>query len=163
MAAHESHIDRMIREATERGEFDNLPGAGKPLEIPTTDDPDWWVKQWMQREQIDRSTVLPPAMALRRERAAMPESLVELPTESSVREVVHDYNRRVRREWMEPTFGRTSRPVTVTVDVDEMVEQWRPLRAEHDEQRRLEAERRRAATAPRVPERRPFWRRRRHG
>ncbi|SMC89901.1 DUF1992 domain-containing protein [Lentzea albidocapillata] len=27
----ESWIDRQIREAQERGEFDNLPSAGKPL------------------------------------------------------------------------------------------------------------------------------------
>jgi hypothetical protein len=29
----ESHVDKMIREAQERGEFDNLPGAGKPLQL----------------------------------------------------------------------------------------------------------------------------------
>ncbi len=27
----ESPVERAIREAQERGEFDNLPGAGKPL------------------------------------------------------------------------------------------------------------------------------------
>ena len=39
----ERAIDRQIREAMERGEFDNLPGAGKPLDL--TPDPntpaDW--------------------------------------------------------------------------------------------------------------------------
>jgi DnaJ family protein C protein 28 len=29
----ESHVDRMIREAQARGDFDNLPGAGKPLDL----------------------------------------------------------------------------------------------------------------------------------
>ncbi len=29
----ESSIDKQIREAMERGEFDNLPGAGKPLDL----------------------------------------------------------------------------------------------------------------------------------
>ena len=28
-----SHVDQMIREAQRRGEFDNLPGAGKPLHL----------------------------------------------------------------------------------------------------------------------------------
>jgi hypothetical protein len=28
-----SHVDRQIREAQERGDFDNLPGAGKPLRL----------------------------------------------------------------------------------------------------------------------------------
>src|SRR5688500_13969681 len=28
-----SHVDQMIREAQQRGDFDNLPGAGKPLNL----------------------------------------------------------------------------------------------------------------------------------
>ena len=53
MSRHESWIDRQIREAAERGEFDNLPGAGKP--IPNRNelvDADWWIKQWIEREEI---------------------------------------------------------------------------------------------------------------
>ena len=34
MAGFESHVERLIREATERGEFDNLPGRGRPLNLP---------------------------------------------------------------------------------------------------------------------------------
>ena len=33
----EGHVEQMIREAQERGEFDDLPGAGKPLDL--TDNP----------------------------------------------------------------------------------------------------------------------------
>ncbi|CAA9211729.1 MAG: hypothetical protein AVDCRST_MAG77-310 [uncultured Chloroflexi bacterium] len=29
----ESHVDKMIRDAQARGDFDNLPGAGKPLDL----------------------------------------------------------------------------------------------------------------------------------
>lgn len=36
-ASFESWIDRQIREARERGDFDNLPGAGK--RIPGLDQP----------------------------------------------------------------------------------------------------------------------------
>ena len=36
----ESAIDKQIREAQQRGDFDNLPGAGKPL----TDEP--WEGEW---------------------------------------------------------------------------------------------------------------------
>src|SRR5688500_834967 len=28
-----SHVDQMIREAQQRGDFDNLPGTGKPLDL----------------------------------------------------------------------------------------------------------------------------------
>ena len=41
----ESWIDKQIREAEERGEFEDLPGAGQP--IPDLDKPFdelWWVK-----------------------------------------------------------------------------------------------------------------------
>lgn len=31
MTGFESWIDRQIREAQERGEFDDLPGAGEPI------------------------------------------------------------------------------------------------------------------------------------
>jgi hypothetical protein len=43
--------ENRIRQAIEEGQFDNLPGLGKP--IPDADepyDPNWWVKQWIRRE-----------------------------------------------------------------------------------------------------------------
>jgi hypothetical protein len=52
----ESWIDRQIREAEERGEFDNLPGAGKPLkDLDKPQDADWWVKRLIARENLPRS------------------------------------------------------------------------------------------------------------
>jgi hypothetical protein len=45
--------ENRIREAIENGEFEDLPGLGKP--IPGIDepyDPDWWVKQWFRRERL---------------------------------------------------------------------------------------------------------------
>lgn len=50
---HEPVAERLIREAMERGEFDDLPGAGKPL--PGTGsryDELWWVRSWMERNEI---------------------------------------------------------------------------------------------------------------
>ena len=44
----EDTIERLIREATERGEFDDLPGAGKPLD--TADQgPGWWIRRYLDR------------------------------------------------------------------------------------------------------------------
>ena len=52
-APQESWVERRIREAIERGEFDDLPGEGEPLEILKEPyEPTWWVKRWAQREGI---------------------------------------------------------------------------------------------------------------
>ncbi|NHC14921.1 DnaJ family domain-containing protein [Motilibacter deserti] len=49
----ESLAERRIREAMERGEFDGLPGAGKPIEgIDGPHDDLWWVKQKVRRERL---------------------------------------------------------------------------------------------------------------
>ena len=64
---YESSIDRQLREATERGEFDNLAGAGRPLRDHGREyDEDWWVKDWLEREGATAG-VIPPTLALRRE------------------------------------------------------------------------------------------------
>ena len=44
----EDPVERQIREAMERGEFENLPGAGKPLH--TADQgPGWWIRRYLDR------------------------------------------------------------------------------------------------------------------
>ncbi|MGH3668189.1 MAG: DnaJ family domain-containing protein [Acidimicrobiia bacterium] len=41
-----------MREAIEAGEFDELPGAGKPLPGAGVPDDDlWWVREWLNRNQ----------------------------------------------------------------------------------------------------------------
>src|ERR1700753_2779456 len=61
-------VDLQIQQAMERGEFDDLPGAGKPLgDLGSPYDRDWWLKKLIEREQI--TGVLPPALQLRKEDA----------------------------------------------------------------------------------------------
>ena len=43
--------------------FDDLPGAGKPLDLPEKHDPDWWVKRLIEREKI--TGLAPAAIGLR--------------------------------------------------------------------------------------------------
>ena len=75
----ESPVERAIREAQERGEFDDLPGAGKPLpDLGDPDDPLWWLRRKAEREQLDLSLALPTALQLRKEAAAFPASLLDL-------------------------------------------------------------------------------------
>jgi hypothetical protein len=127
----ESPVERAIREAQERGEFDNLPGTGKPLRSlgdPERDDPDWWVKRFAEREGLDLSSALSPPLALRKEAATFPGSLLDLRTEASVRAVLEDYNHRVKTDRLRPGVGASFPIWAPLVDVDEMVAQWQRLR-----------------------------------
>lgn len=48
----ESYAERQIREAMERGEFDDIPGAGRPLSgLGSVHDPEWWASGFIRREQ----------------------------------------------------------------------------------------------------------------
>ena len=126
----ETWVDRQIREAQERGEFDNLPGAGKPLaDLGDPNDPDWWVRRYIQREKLDVSGALPTPLALRKEAAEFPESLADVRTEAEVREILEDFNRRVKIDRLRPAVGNFPPLIARTVDVDEVVEQWRALLA----------------------------------
>ncbi|HRW17392.1 MAG TPA: DUF1992 domain-containing protein [Dermatophilaceae bacterium] len=130
--AYESWVDRQIREAAERGEFDNLPGAGKPLDLGGPDapeDPDWWVKAKLRREGLDPSSALPTALQLRKEAEGFPEVLRDVRSEAAVRELLEDYNRRVRLDRLRPAVGHLPPMLARTVDVDAMVEAWKDLRA----------------------------------
>lgn len=51
--SRESFVERQIREAHERGEFDNLPGAGKPLpDLDRPHDELWWVRKKLKDENL---------------------------------------------------------------------------------------------------------------
>jgi hypothetical protein len=151
MEKWESPVDRAIREAQERGEFDNLPGAGKPLRnlgSPDVEDPDWWVKGLVQREQLDMTGAMPPAIALRKEAATFPEALLDLRTEESVRIVLEDFNHRVKVDRLRPAVGNLPPLLARTVDVDDLVEQWRALRAQRARSAAADAARSLPVTVP---------------
>jgi DnaJ homologue, subfamily C, member 28, conserved domain len=121
---YESWVDRQIREAEERGAFDDLPGAGKPLKNLDRHDPDWWVKDLVAREQL--SLVLPTSLALRKEVEDLPTTLAGVHREQDVRELVDDLNERIVEARRRPTSGP---PVFIkTVDVEAVVADWREAR-----------------------------------
>ena len=122
----ETWIDQQIREAEARGEFDNLPGKGKPLaSLDQPTDELWWVRGWLQRENVQ--VAAPPALALRKEVHDLQDRLDREPTEACVRRVVEELNGRIRSlNRMPPLDGP---PTTVSpLDVDEVVERWRARR-----------------------------------
>jgi hypothetical protein len=98
-------VELQVKMAQERGDFDDLPGFGKPLkDLGTQHDPDWWVKQLVEREQI--SGVLPPALQLRTDDAQLDDRLDRLGTEREARAELEDFNDRVRKARIQPLGAR---------------------------------------------------------
>jgi Domain of unknown function (DUF1992) len=122
-APYESWVERRIREAQERGEFDDLPGYGKPLDLGDPQDENWWIRGLMERERLDMTAALPPQLALRREAQTLPQRILAERGEQAVRDLLEDFNARVRECWRRPVEG----PMVVvrTVDVERLVGQWR--------------------------------------
>ena len=55
-----SWIDRQINEAAERGAFDNLPGAGKPLPKRNgADATQAWLRDYVRREGVSAEKSCP--------------------------------------------------------------------------------------------------------
>jgi len=129
----ETWIDRQIREAQERGEFDNLPGAGKPIQgLDARHDDDWWAKGLIEREKLPMP--LPPPLALRKEVENLPGVLAKERTAEGARRIIEDLNRRILDDRRRLSTGP---PIFVrTVDVDAAMEQWGRARDEWDERRR---------------------------
>ncbi len=119
-------VDLQIQQAMERGEFDNLPGAGKPLgDLGSPYDRDWWLKKLIEREQI--TGVLPAALQLRKDDAALDTELDRETAESVVRKLVEEFNRRIIEARRQLQGGPPV--VTKTRDVETEVRRWRERRA----------------------------------
>ncbi|MCV2490892.1 DUF1992 domain-containing protein [Geodermatophilus sp. YIM 151500] len=143
-------VDSQVRRAQEAGAFDDLAGAGRPLagldrELTSYD----WALEWARRENVDPLGMLPPGLALRREREDLPARLARLPSETAVRAAVDNFNARVDAFWRRPAEGP---PVPVgQVDVAAAVAAWRAARPAPAEE----------AAPPAPTTRRRWWRRRR--
>jgi hypothetical protein len=144
MEARAQYVEISIQQAMRRGDFDNLPGAGKPLTgLTDTHDPDWWIRRKIEREQI--TGLGPPALTLRTENAALDEKLDTVGTEHAVRELLTDFNNRVIEARRQLLGGP---PVVTPVrDVEAELARWRDRRDEAARQRAAAREREAATLA----------------
>ncbi|OLZ69423.1 molecular chaperone DnaJ [Streptomyces sp. IMTB 2501] len=122
----DSFVDKQIRDAQRRGEFERLQGAGKPLptEVESTYDELWWIKRKLTREGL---SVLPPALALRKEAEDALEAAYAAPSERIARKIIEDVNVRIKDMMFKPPPGPPlgRKPY----DVEEVVREWRQRRA----------------------------------
>jgi hypothetical protein len=117
-------VEHKIREATERGAFDNLPGAGKP--IPDLDKPHdelWWIKQKLRDEQL---ASLPPTIALRKEAGEALAAAARAGSETEVRAIVAGINAKIAEGNRKAASGP---PLNLApFDAERVVARWRAAR-----------------------------------
>jgi hypothetical protein len=116
-----SWVERQIREAMERGEFDNLPGAGKP--IPDLDKPHdelWWVKQKLRREQL---SYLPLTLAVRKQAEDALAAVSRARSEREVRRIIAAINAKIVEANRKAASGPTLN--LMPFDVERILRGWR--------------------------------------
>ncbi|MBK5222104.1 MAG: DUF1992 domain-containing protein [Acidimicrobiia bacterium] len=121
----ETWIDRQIRAAQERGEFDHLAGAGKPLPgLDGSRDPDWWHKQLLRREGVAQ---LPTTLRVRKELEESLEAIAVADSEEEVRDILATINQRIRNV---NRLASSSPPSNLMpLDVERVVRTWTSGRA----------------------------------
>ncbi|WP_189157920.1 DnaJ family domain-containing protein [Lentzea pudingi] len=114
----ESWIDRQIREAQERGEFDDLPSAGKPLPgAGTALEEDWWIKRKVREEE--GTAGLPPSLVLRKRAETAKARALAATTDAEARAIIEEMNAEILDALRKPLSGP---PLTLMpFDVDELL------------------------------------------
>jgi len=117
----ESFAERKIREAQADGQFDALPGLGKPIpDLDEQDDENWWIKNKLRQEGL---VILPPILEARRDIEKTLEAVRSMSSERQVRLAIKALNERIRAAHFSPAGGPADgvRPV----EVEAVVQSWR--------------------------------------
>jgi Domain of unknown function (DUF1992) len=153
-----SWIDQQIAQAQERGAFDDLPGAGKPLpRRSAADDGQAWLRDKLQREGVSTEELLPAPLKLRKQAERLAESVQELATEQDVRDAVAELNHRIAQWRRIPAGPQIFVPL---VNADLMVSRWHERRPRPDAPRSSAARQEDpVANSGRRPHRARWWQR----
>jgi DnaJ homologue, subfamily C, member 28, conserved domain len=117
-----SWIDEQIRQAEERGAFDDLPGTGKPLPKRNEDAAQAWLREYMKREGISADELLPTPLKLRKELERLGEDITAFRSEDEIREVVRELNYRIVQFRRFPSGPPVFVPLA---DTEALVQRWR--------------------------------------
>ncbi|MET7879103.1 DUF1992 domain-containing protein [Micromonospora profundi] len=153
--AWDAAVEAQIRGAVQRGEFDDLPGMGKP--IPGRGAPydeSWWIKSFLEREALPSDLLLPTPLQLRRRIEQVPDEVRDLPTEQSVRDFVGQLNAQIVA-WLRNPEG--PRVVVRPVNADAVVHRWRAERTRREIRPPAEPTTATAPTTAGTSPRRGWW------
>jgi hypothetical protein len=123
----ETFVERRIREAEEAGQFDNLPGSGRP--IPGIDEPpdeNWWIRQKLRDEGL---SVIPPILEARLARQRTLDELPRMTSEAAVRVRLEALNKQIRDAIASPAAGPPI--VVLPVDIEATITEWRTQKRNH--------------------------------
>lgn len=121
----ETWVERKIRESMDRGEFDNLPGAGKPIpDLARPYDELWWLRKKLRDEKL---SIDPPTLVLRKELDETLERIDGARTEDEARRLVGAINERIVYVNSHTFFGPPTE--LAPLHVERIVAQWRSRRA----------------------------------
>jgi Domain of unknown function (DUF1992) len=117
----ESWIDRQVREAEKRGEFDDLPGAGKPLpDLGSPRDENWWIKNKLRDEGLSYA---PPSLYLKKKIEDAVALAFEARSEGEARKIVEGINEEIRAANRK---GLKGPPIVLRpYDVEGVLRDWR--------------------------------------
>ncbi|CAN5374938.1 DUF1992 domain-containing protein [soil metagenome] len=122
----ESWTDRQIREAQQRGDFERLPGKGKPLAgLGMPRDELWWVRRKLREEDL---AYLPPTLQIRRDIEIAREQVAAAVSEHQVRRIVAAINVRIREVNRTATEGPPSS--VMPLDEELALQRWRDQRSD---------------------------------
>ncbi len=95
MAGFQKIIEKRIREAQEKGEFDNLPGSGRPLEIE--DDSNVPDDLRLAYKILKNADCLPPELQLKKEIRRMEDMLDDMPDEKERYRAIKKINYKIMK------------------------------------------------------------------
>lgn len=110
-------VEDQLREAMERGDFEDLPGRGQRLELGD-DSPNWWARRKM--EEVKRQDEVTELLR-RLERAR--DNIWSLPDEPSVRSAARELNREI--EEVNPGLREDER--LLPLDPEAAIATWRKM------------------------------------
>jgi len=92
-----------IEQAIQEGQFNALPGFGKPLNLdPANNAGDCWLKRKAQQENLE---ILPPALVLKRHVERKQQAILEIRDEAKARTALLELNEMIEKSLMNILWG----------------------------------------------------------